>query len=263
MSDLYLILSCPPHGEVAPQSVAEHFDQSAAEVAMLLRNPIPRVWFADGDPEALKAKAKALREAGAKVRLLKGASLTVLSNRFDLQSFAFTPKGMQCTIESGRSAVVPFEWKAVTVACRPVEATHGGSGGLLQAVRDVETRSFHSNSTNSIPQGADGDPAFVDLYFMHLPKVWRFTIRAGLTEFKGLGDRMQPAMRQNVQALLQAIGERFATVHHDDRLTSPPPPGTATVGGRAIWNVLEEIDPNLKTMDWYDLLSRLAFLSVA
>ena len=63
MSDLYLILSCPPHGEIAPQSVAEHFGQSAAEVGMLLRNPIPRVWFADGDPERLKAKAKTLREA--------------------------------------------------------------------------------------------------------------------------------------------------------------------------------------------------------
>jgi hypothetical protein len=263
MSDLYLILSCPPHGEIAPQTVAEHFGQSAAEVGMLLRNPIPRVWFADGDPEILKAKAKTLREAGAKVRLLKGGSLTVLSNRFDLHSFAFTPQGMKCTIESGRSAVVPFEWKAVTVSCRPAEETHGGAAGLLQAVRDVETRSFRSNASESTHHGGDGDPAFVDLYFMHLPKVWRFTIRAGLTEFKGLGDRMQPAMRQNTQALLDVISERFANVRHDDRLTSPPPPGTATVGGRAIWNVLEEIDPSLKTMDWYDLLSRLAFLSIA
>lgn len=262
MSDVYLILSCPPHGEVAPLSVAEHFGQSAAEVGMLLRNPIPRVWFADGDAETMKTKAKILREAGAKIRLLKGGSLTVLSNRYNLHSFAFTPQGMQCTIESGRSAVVPFEWKAVTVSCRPAEETHGGAGGLIQAVRDVETRSFQSAS-DSTHHGGDGDPSFVDLYFMHLPKVWRFTIRTGLTEFKGLGDRMQPAMRQNVQALLQMIGERFSNVRHDDRLHSPPPPGTAAVGGRAIWSVLEEIDPDLKTMDWYDLLSRLAFLSVA
>jgi hypothetical protein len=263
MADTYLIVSCPPHGDADPKAVAPCFGQTVAEVGMLLRNPNPRIWFAGSDAAALKQTAATLRENGVRLRMVKGITLTALSTRFNLKGFAFTPDGLECTVDKGKKAVVPYTWKAVSIACRPLEEGHGGAGSLLQAVRDVETRSFGGDGGSDSHRRADNDGSFVDLYFMHLPKVWRFTIRPGLTSFEGLGDRMQPIMQRNVNELLAMLGERFAGSRNDDRLNTPPSPGSGTIGGRAVSAVLADIHPDLKKVEWYDLMSRLTFLAVA
>jgi hypothetical protein len=265
MTDIFLLISNPPHATVDVERAAECFGLAPAEVRIRMNAPAAQVWFAEPDMDLLKDRARALIDAGANVRVIRGKSLLALSPRHDLKSFVFETDGMRCILGSDRSIVVPYDWKAVAVSCRPADPGRVVRRTLLQTVRSADRRkSVRQQAKMKVADIAGHtDESFVDLFFIHLPTVRRLTIRPGYTEFSGLGAEMKPVMNENVTALIHELARRFTVAQHDRRLLDAPGPRPITVSGRALSHHLETIDPTLRDLDWYDLLSRLAFLSRA
>lgn len=263
MADLFLLISNPPHGSVDNERAAACFGMPVAEVRIRMNAPAAQVWFAEPAMDVLKERARTLIDAGANVRVIRGTSLLALSPRQDLRRFSFAPNGLRCQVAKDREILIPYDWKAVAVTCRPADPGRVVRKTLLQTARSADrNKSLRQDAkTRVVEIVAPTDESFVDLFFVRLPKVRRLTIRPGHTEFSGLGSAMKPVMNENVATLVDHMRERFTSAEHDNRLVDAPAPRPATVSGKALQSHLAAIDPTLRDLDWYDLLSRLAFLS--
>jgi len=263
MADHYLLVSCPPHAAEDVPAVARLLGITAAEARVKLNYPAVSIWFADETLGTLQKTTRALQSAGVRARLIKGASIMALHERHRLRRFRFDPQGLACTIDGGRSVVIPYDRSITAVVCRPME--------LENIVRlSVRQAAQAANRNKSIRQEAKTkltrirghvDAAFVDLYFYRLPKVHRITLRPGDADFSGLGETMQPVENQNVSQLLSRLGDVFAETDVNRTLENLPAPKNQMVGGRLLEKTLEAIHVGLGEIDAYDLLSRLTFLA--
>ena len=261
MTDVYMLISNPPHPEADLQQAAPCFETTAAELRMRLNYRSSVIWFAGEELTPLRETATTLQHAGVRVRLIKGRSLAALSQRHELKMFAFGPSGLQLRVENDKTFEVPYDWSVASVMCRPMETEHISR---LPAKTATPNKSFRQDATTKIGDIHEPvDQKFVDMYFFKLPSVHRVTIRPGACDFSGLGDAMKPVVNENINTLLQELQTRFASVRDDRRLDNLPVPRPKLINGKTLESQLELADPSLRDIDPYDLLSRLAFLSGA
>ena len=276
MSDTYLLISDPPHGEVEPKHIAQEFGFTAAEALMRIRFPAPEIWFADDDLSGLKQKGAALYRAGAKVRIIRGSILALIPPPSTLQSFLLDDSQFAGHLESGVELSVPYSARLILVSCRIVgEGTGGSVETDLHAHRTAGANLGHqfgmsgqmagSARYDALPHRGDAEHGteteFADAYFVSEARVQRATMRWTTMDFSGLGDGIQTSEEGNREELLGRLKERFRETDIDERLTGAPAPKPFLVGARGLPAILGDIDPALKNLDTADLLSRLALAS--
>ena len=267
MSDTYLVLSNPPHGDVDDQRVAQAFGFTAIDARMRMHFPAPEIWFADEDLASLKRVATALQSAGTNVRIIKGSLLSLVPAPDDLRSFSLDGDQFVGDLEGGGSCTVPYSGHMAMVSCRPqTDAAPGTEPRARRAsgeIRDnLSARSGFGPSPHEDSIGeAATDEAFLDMYFVSQSRVQRATVRPAKVDFSGLGGQLKPDPADNQVELLNRLRDRFRRTDLDERLMDVPIPKPSLVSGKALQAILESIDPALKSLPTIDLQSRLAFLS--
>ncbi len=276
MSDTYLLISDPPHGEVDPQHIAKVFEFTAAEALMRIHFPAPEVWFVDDDLSGLKQKGAALYRAGAKVRIIRGAILALIPPPSTLESFSFHESQFAGRLESGVELSIPYSARLIVVSC----LTSGGATGASDEINLHSHRTAGANLGHQVgmsgqmagsarhdplAHSADAehgtDTECADAYFISEARVQRATMRWATMDFSGLGASIQPPEEGNREQLIARLKERFRETDLDERLTGAPAPKPFLVGNRGLPAILGGIDPILKDLDTADLLSRLALAS--
>ncbi len=262
MSQIYLLLSNPPHGDVDRLVAARYLDLTAVEAQMRLNHPAPRVWFAGHDLDDINETARQLHAAGASVHIVPATRLAAIPPGTPLRRFEFGDTAMTCRGDD-HEASIPYDWAAAAISCRPEEGGPVKRLTLRQTARAASrNKSFRQEARMKLGRIEEPtDPSFIDLYFWDAARVERFTVRPGLTEYSGLGPVMKPVARENANTLIDQLGERFHTMHDDRRLHDTSGPRVALVSGKSLASHLEEADPTLRDIEWHDLLSRLSFLT--
>lgn len=262
-TDLKFILSNPPHPDPDPMAAAPVFELSVAEVRIKLNFPAPEIWFASSDAYDLEAKVTTLRKAGARAWITSAADLLSLSNRSTLRRFAFGERAMELVMTGPETLAIPYDWDVTAVVCRPLPRETIVRRTLRQAAKAAKPDKSHrqqariSLSEVRVPV----DESFVDLYFTGGAEVHRVTIRPGTVDFSALGAAKAVIERENITALIAELTRRFARVTDDRRLERAPAPRITVLGARTLRAHLGSVDPRLKDLDDYDLMSRLAYLS--
>ena len=276
MSDTYLLISDPPHGEVEPQHIAQVFGFTATEALMRIHFPAPEIWFADDNLPGLKQKGAALYRAGAKVRIIRGSILALIPPPSTLESFSLHGEHFAGHLESGAELSVPYSARLIVVSCHVAGGGTGESDETdLHAHRTAGANLGHhfgmsgqmagSARHDTLAHGGDtvqgAETAFADAYFVSEGRVQRATMRWPTMNFSGLGDSIQTSEEGNREELIARLKERFRETDLDERLTGAPAPKPFLVGARGLPAILRDIDPVLKNLDTADLLSRLALAS--
>ena len=276
MSDSYLLISDPPHGEVEPQQIAHVFGFTAAEALMRIHFPAPEIWFADDNLSGLKQKGAALCRAGAKVRIIRGSILALIPPPSSLESFSLQEEQFAGYLESGAELTVPYNARLIVVSCRIAGGGTGesdetnlyshrtaganlghkfGMSGQMAGSARQDTLAHSGNAE------AEAETEFADAYFVGQGCVQRATMRWAKMDFSGLGNGVQTSMEGNRKELIVRLKRRFRETDLDERLTNAPAPKPFLVGARGLPAILGDIDPVLKNLDTADLLSRLALAS--
>ncbi len=242
MSDTYLLISDPPHGEVEPQQIANEFGFTAAEALMKTHFPAPEIWFADDDLAGLKQKGAALHRAGAKVRIIRGSILALVPPPSTLQSFSLQQSQLDGRMKTGVELSVPYSARLIVVSgwgtgARPDALVHSGD-----AEQGIETE-------------------FADAYFVSEARVQRATLRWATMDFSGLGNGVQTSVEGNRKELMTRLRRRFRETDFEERLIGAPAPKPFLVGAIGLPAILGSINPVLRNLDTADLLSRLALAS--
>jgi hypothetical protein len=262
MSQVYLLISDPPHGDVDRSIAARWFELPAVEAQMRLNHPAPQVWFAGQDLDDINETARQLQHAGANVRIVEAQRLVGIPHGTPLRRFEFGDTAMTCWGD-GHEATIPYDWAAAAISCEPEETGPIKRLTLRQTARAAaRNKSYRQEARMKLGRIEEPtDPSFIDLYFWNTAQVERFTVRPAVTEYSGLGAVMKPVARENANMLIEQMGERFHPMHDDRRLHDASGPRVALVGSKALASHLEDADPTLRDIEWYDLLSRLSFLT--
>lgn len=263
-TDLKLLLSNPPHEGVDPVAAARIFGVTTAEARIRLNCPGPEVWFAADDPSSdLESKAAALSELGARSTVTSARRIAGVADRLQLRRFVFKPSALECGLVGVPPLTIPYDWSVTAVVCRPVPREIVVRKTLRQAAREAKPDKSHRQRARvSLTQlKTPVDESFVDLYFVSGPQMHRATIRPGSVDYSPLGAAKSVVERESVTALIAELRKRFASLVEDRRLENAPAPRITVVGSRTLRGHLEMIEPRLKNVDDYDLMSRLAYLS--
>ena len=263
MADLKFLLSNPPHADPDPAAAAGVFGLSTAEARIKLNFAGPDVWFAGEDSEDLEAKVADLRQLGARVSITDAAAVADLSKRLTLRRFAFGDRKLELETGGGETLAIPYDWSAIAVVCRPMQRETIDRKTVRQAARAASPNKSHRQQARMSLSDAktQADESFVDLYFTDGTNVHRVTIRPGTVDYSSLGDAKAVTERENLVALIAELGNRFDNLIEDRRLENAPAPHITLLGNRTLRGHLETVDPSLKDVDDYDLMSRFAFIS--
>lgn len=270
MTDLYLLISHPPHGDdLDAKALAPLFGLTAMEARMRVNYAAPEIWAADEDVDEVRRKAGAFKEAGVRVRLVKGSMLAMIPPPDDLETFEFLPDRFAGRTKSGAQLGIPYGARVVIVSAAPADQPHlehGGGEVRTGITSDVRNR-FTGSRQSSMYAAMDDDSsdhanAFIDVFFVGKNAVKRVTIRANAVDYTGLGDTLESTERERQEAFILQMQGRFMHIDTDERLIGIPPPKPLAIGGRGMQAILGSIDEKLKAAPPADLQSRLIFLSV-
>lgn len=270
MSQIYLLISNPPHREADAKPIAREFGFTPAEALMRIHFPAPQVWFAGEDLDGLKQTGSALQNAGATVRIINGSLLSLIPAPDDLQAFSFDETRLTMRNNSGTELDIPYHARVILVSCQlKGEPQSPGSQMGSSSPHDMREK-FGAARPMAVTSRSDSaaadleeatDDGIIDVYFIGESRVQRATLRSGSVNYAGLESDVGSSEEENRAALIVRFTDRFRTTDLDERLKGAQAPNPYLVGGKGMPAILGAIDPGLQDLETADLLSRLALLS--
>jgi len=297
MSDAYLLVSNPPHAaEVNAAACAAVFGLAPGELRPKLNFGFPEIWLSAPGKSEADEKAAALTSAGAKVLVLSGRDFATFPPLNQVKAFELTPNGIIFKTELGLLELTAAD-RCLAVSCRPKDpggafnpngflaaaarglilghklaAARSAAGGALgtamatvaaHADNQARKEADHAREAKVEQAARRGVPeylAFVDFYFYTGGTLQRVTLVEGTVDYRPLGAQMKITARDNTKVLLASAQERIPQMQVNARMENvlyKPTP----IPGKVLHRVLEEVSPDLKDLDPYDIVSRLIMLS--
>lgn len=297
MSDAYLLVSNPPHAaEVNAAACAAVFGLAPGELRPKLNFGFPEIWLSTPSKSEADEKAVALISAGAKVLVLSGRNFATFPPLNQVKAFELTSKGIIFKTELGLLELTAAD-RCLAVSCRPKDpggafnpnaflaaaarglilghklaAARTAAGGALgtamatvaaHADNQARKEADHAREAKAEQAARKGVPeylAFVDFYFHSGGTLQRVTLVEGTVDYRPLGAQMKTTARDNTKVLLANAQERVPQMQINARMENAlykPTP----IPGKVLNRVLEEVSPDLKDLDAYDIASRLIVLS--
>jgi hypothetical protein len=241
-----LVISHPPHGTVDAKRAGEVLDLLPVDVGLKAHYPIPEIWLADQDADAMETAAQRLRESGLRVVVVPGEALAQIPPAAQVGVFSVGERGLNVRSESEETALA-YDTPVV---------------GVLFTVRPGALRAVSHAS-------------FVHIYAVVAGDLERWAWVPGLTRFTDPAAEANPGFGVNEMAFAGMLETRFARARIDRRLTNmqvrrrtgTPPPGAVRRGysyaAPALMELLETIQAGLSVLEHPEFCSRLAFLTHA
>lgn len=285
MSEYFLLLSNPPHGDIDFDTAGPSLGLTRAELGMKANYQLPEIWFAGKNREAMTSIVRTLGDAGLNVVLISGEALRGLPAPTGVSEFAFTDDGLDLTIE-GATRTLPYQTRLIGVLCRPRKDAESASrpsrstamGRLSHTslTPDALVGRAEGGSTAGGQRKPDMEQAaFVDLYVAPGEQAHRFSFVEGNTVFPQRADAPGASAVDELASLTAECEKRFSHSVFDRRgdgmrirrrvLVGEYPYDERRKGfsfaTRALSQLLEWISQDLKLATETELASRLVFLT--
>ncbi len=283
MSDYWLIVSDPPHGDVDYVQALPCFRLTQAEVKMKANYGLPEIWFAGKDRDAMVPTFDTLRDAGMGVIFLSAADLRSVPARTEASAVEVSDTGLEVTADGG-AHTIPYESRVLVVHCEPKReraaaarsSTGTAMGRLSHSGLTPDTlvgRGQRGRSRDRGDETASEDfMGFVDVFVVEGAATRRFSFAEGRTDLSKLTGS---SPREQLTELVTACESRFTACACDRRLVGMTVRRRVLVGEypdderrkgfsfatRALSQLLEAISPDLKRVTDTEHATRLAFLT--
>lgn len=261
-----LVISHPPHGDVDHDAVAAILGLDLADARLKAGFVAPEVLSAT-DPGRADQIAELLKTAGLSVAVIDGRKMTEIPWPALVDSFEFGSQGLIARFGDD-VAEIRYDEAVAGVYCKPPpDFPRGGPGGEVGASGD-HRRDFAA--TEMIEWQAR-----LDLYFTRGEALRRISIVQDLTDFSGLPEAQDPALRDELEATVIECRNRFSLLDLDTRLENVRPRQRFIAGDTGfdldlrkafsfgtllLRQVLESISPELRDLPQYEYGSRVAYL---
>jgi hypothetical protein len=255
-----LVVSHPPHGQVAVAEAAPHLGLAAPDFALKVNYPIPEIWAApEHDAEARRIAAE-LRRAGLRVVLVPAAALAGLPQRRPVQAARLSEEGVILLAE-GKRVEVSWALPVTGVYYTPRAAAPGAKEAPHRELRE---------------RGASCDGPFFELYVPLGELVDRLAVLPDVTAFSGLEHAGPLSPAGKVARFVQLCEERLTGGRVDRRLVNMqvrhwPPAGALSSGqlvrrgfsfaSAGLGDLLERIGPAVVGLSHCEFASRLVYLT--
>jgi len=260
-----LVVSDPPHGDVAVDVVSEVLGLDLAGTRLKVAFPAPEVLFATEAGEAAELSA-ALRGAGMGVAVMDGASLARVPWPSPVSSLAFDRDGLTARLHD-RDVHLPYGAPVVGVYCKPPAD--------FRARAQVDAAAAMSNGPGPAVAEAIEWMANLDLYYEDGGALRRISIVPDLADFSSLGALRRTTSGETMAAVVEQCQRRFPGLTLDRRLENVRPRQRFVMGETGfdvdqrkrysygtllLCHVLDSIAPELRDVPQYELGSRLAYV---
>jgi hypothetical protein len=275
------LISNPPHDDPDVGKAAPLLGLVPAELRMRANYAAPEIWLGDPDHGKLEATARALQESGLNAVVVRADAFAAVPSRASVKSFSFGDSELVSQADTDE-VKLPFDQPMTAVFCQPGEGqmeTGRRTGDAMTeglrrrsssvfVTRDslVGFGSLRASSSGLGGEGGEGEgahPAFLDIYVAQADQLRRISIVEGTVDFSGLGDLMVARSTDNMVMFAAEFEDKFPAAVVDRSLVDLNPRPHPTVGGVALWTLLEMVCPDLERVDHYDLASRLVYLARA
>jgi hypothetical protein len=271
------LISNPPHDNPDVAKAAPHLGLVPAEFRMRANYGAAEIWLGDPDHGKLEDTAKALRESGVGAVVVAADAFAAVPSRVPIKSFSFGESELVCR-RDGDELALPFDQPMTAVFCQPgggeIESGRRTGDAMTEGLRRRSSSVFVTRdslmgfgslrASSSGMGGSEGEgahPDFLDIYLPRGEEVLRASIVEGTVDFSGLGDLMVARSTDNMVMLVAEFEDKFTRAVMDRSLANIHPRPSPTVGGVALWTLLEMVCPDLERVDHYDLASRLVYLT--
>ncbi len=260
MPPFTLVVSHPPHGQVAAAEAAPHLGLATPDFALKVNYPIPEIWAASEHEAEAQRIAAELRRAGARVVLVPAAALAGLPQRWPVQAAHLSEQGVTLLAEGRR---VEVNWAL------PVT-------GVYYTPRAVGPGTKELPHGKVRERGASCDGPFFELYVPRGELADRLAVLPDVTAFSGLDHEGPLSPAGKVARFVQLCEERLTAGQVDRRLVNMqvrhwPPAGTLSgsqlvrrgfsFASAGLGELLQRIGPAVVGLSHCEFASRLVYLT--
>ena len=285
----HLVISNPPHpANWNAAAAAATLELTATEIRTRANYPVPEIWVADSDRADVDRRSRGLRDSGLSVFLIESTEISRIPASAPVRAFTFTERGMVWHVDGGEFEP-PLDARLVMIRCQPrqtVQFYAGGPGPInagrraaargrfmlpTMGVVGAMSRAAVSIASRAVCRGEDLDrltatrptgqgEGFCDLYYLYDGRLRRITLAQSGLNFTGLGQWMRATARENLEALIGVVCQRWPGVIIDPRMLDLASRQIPVVGV-GVPGILEALDPGHRAIDASELSSRLSFLT--